>query len=163
MDPYLAWGLGLLGMAVLLVIIEIFLPTGGIVAVLSALAALGGIIALFMHDITWGAIGLLGVLIAAPIAFFGGLRIWENSPIGRRMMGVPSEENNTTGPATRDDREALLGEVGVAVSPLRPVGVIKVGGKRLDAQAEISFIEAGEPVVITKVDGLHILVRKHEA
>ncbi len=162
MDPYLAWGLGLLGMAVLLVVIEIFLPTGGVVAVLSALAALGGIIALFMHDITWGAIGLLGVLIAAPIAFFGGLRVWEHSPIGRRMMGVPPDEDAQE-QQTQDEREALVGEVGVAVSPLRPVGVIKVEGRRLDAQAEISFIEAGEPVVITKVDGLHILVRKAEA
>lgn len=164
METYLAWGLGLIGIAVLLVVVEIFLPTGGLVAVLSALTALAGIVSLFLHDVTWGAIGLLGVLIAAPIAFFGGLRIWESSPIGRRMMGAPSDkelaEDQAEHAREQDERAALVGREGEAVTPLRPVGIVRIDGKRWDAHAELTFIESGERVVVTSADGMQIKVRR---
>ncbi|MCB9845646.1 MAG: hypothetical protein H6811_06640 [Phycisphaeraceae bacterium] len=163
MDEYLMWGLGLLGASLLLVVLEVFLPSGGVIAVASVLTAVAGVVALFIFDTLWGVVGLLGTVILAPIVFFGGLNVWRNTPIGRRMIGAPSDEElerqRREENAAVEARLAMLGSEGVAVTALRPVGVVRIDGQRHDAQAEISFIEPGDAVRVTHVDRFQMKVR----
>ena len=53
--------------------------------------------------------------------------------------------------------QGLLGQTGVARSPLSPSGKITVLGEIWDAQSSVP-IEAGEPVIVRAVDGLTLLV-----
>lgn len=58
-------------------------------------------------------------------------------------------------------QEALLsGESGVAESFLRPAGIAKFGDKRIDVVSEGDFIEKGEPIVIVRVAGNRVVVKK---
>jgi membrane-bound serine protease (ClpP class) len=52
------------------------------------------------------------------------------------------------------------GESGVAESFLRPAGIARFGNRRVDVMSEGDFIERGEKVVIVRVEGNRVIVRK---
>jgi membrane-bound serine protease (ClpP class) len=49
------------------------------------------------------------------------------------------------------------------VSPLRPAGVADLGGSRVDVVSDGSFIDAGAPVEVIRVDGNRVVVRRLKA
>jgi len=53
----------------------------------------------------------------------------------------------------------LLGKKGTAVTPLRPAGIMEVEGSRFDVVSEGSYVPAGAPVEVVKVEGRRIVVR----
>ncbi len=59
-------------------------------------------------------------------------------------------------------REGLIGEIGVATSPLEPDGMVSVVGERWAATATGGPVQAGEEVVVTKVEGLRVTVTKRQ-
>jgi membrane-bound ClpP family serine protease len=52
-----------------------------------------------------------------------------------------------------------VGAEGVVVSPLRPVGVVRIGDARYDALAEAGLIEPGARVRVSEVYDNQIKVR----
>lgn len=60
-------------------------------------------------------------------------------------------------------QEGLIGLVGVARTPLNPGGTVFLAGSLWNAVAEEGQVEQGEKVVITKVEGLTLRVRRKEA
>lgn len=165
MDPFLVWGLALLGVAAILLAAEVFIPSAGIIAGLSGISAIGGIICLFKYDTTWGIIGVLLTLILGPVIFFVGLNIWKNTEFGRRATGSPSDEDIARqiqeDANQRRQLESLVGATGVALTDLRPVGLVMVAGERRDALAETHFIAAGTRVQVTVVESHQVKVRPH--
>ncbi|MFQ5924966.1 MAG: nodulation protein NfeD [Dehalococcoidia bacterium] len=57
-------------------------------------------------------------------------------------------------------REAMVGTVAVARTPLDPSGTVFVHGERWEATVDEGRVEPGEEVVITKVDGLRLRVTR---
>ena len=95
MEPsyYLSLGLALIGISFLLLVAELFIPSGGILFVLAVGGIAVGIALVFKYDTGWGLGTLLGVFVALPL--FGGLLfyIWPRTPMGRRFfLTVPSED-----------------------------------------------------------------------
>lgn len=164
METMLLWGLGLLGVALLLVVVEIFVPSAGIIAVTAAVVAIAGIVCLFRYDTMWGVIGLLITLILTPVLFILGLKIWPSTPIGQKMMhGDETEEDRRRRAeaeiAAREERQALVGAEGEAVTDLHPVGAVRIDGERLDALAEVGWIESGTRVRVVSIADNQIKVR----
>ena len=56
------------------------------------------------------------------------------------------------------DFASLLGREGVAMTPLRPAGIAKIEGTRVDVTAAVDFVEAGTRVVVEKVEGGRVRV-----
>jgi len=56
--------------------------------------------------------------------------------------------------------QALIGHMATARTDLTPAGTIFVEGERWDAVSESGEIHAGEPIVITALNGLKLTVRK---
>lgn len=164
MEPKLLWGLGLIGASLLLMIIEVFIPTAGVLFVTAVVTALAGVVTLFMYDVLWGVSGLLAVLVLGPMVGFSALNIWKNTPIGRRMIGSKTEAEREKEKQAelheRDEMMALIGLEGEAITDLRPVGVARFGGKRLDVTSEIGLITKGSRVVISTVESNLIKVRE---
>ncbi|RMH30683.1 MAG: hypothetical protein D6693_00015 [Planctomycetota bacterium] len=161
-EVFLLWGFGLFGVALVLFIIELFLPTGGVIGVLVGVAAISGVVAFFRASTTWGVVSVLFLLVVSPIAFAFALKVWPNTPVGRRLIlgSADDDDEGAPAPARRDDdRRALLGATGTALTDLRPVGTVRIEGQRLEALAEGGVIEAGRPVRITAVEGARIKVR----
>ncbi len=50
------------------------------------------------------------------------------------------------------------GKTGVALTPLRPSGIVKIDERRVDVTTEGDFIESGEPVKVVQVKGSQVIV-----
>lgn len=163
MEPLLLWGLGLLVTALLLLLLEFFIPSAGAIAIAAALCAIAGLVCLFRFNPIWGIIGLGGMLFAVPGVLYGGVSIWQNTPMGRRMIGAPSEDEvaekiRKEGEFVRS-RMKLLNKEGIAVTDLRPVGLVEIDGNRHDALCESDFIRPGAKVRVVNVDPTQLRVR----
>ncbi len=163
MEPLLIWGLGLLFAALLLLLMEFFVPSAGAIAVAAALCAIAGLICLFKFNPMWGFLGLVGMLFAVPGVLYGGVSIWQNTPIGRRMIGVPSDEEVEEKARKEDafvrDRLRLLNREGFALTDLRPVGLVEIDSQRHDAVCETGFLRPGDRIRVVHVDANQVRVR----
>lgn len=54
----------------------------------------------------------------------------------------------------------LVGLTGQSLTTLRPAGVAQIGDERYDVVTTGGYIQAGEPVVVVRVDGLRIIVER---
>lgn len=163
MDQMLIWGFVLLAAALLLTVIEIFVPSAGLISMVAAAVAIAGIVCLWIYDSVWGVSGLLGSMILLPTVFFSGISIWTSTNAGRRAIGLPSEEELEARRArdveARRLRDASIGKIGVVLTEMRPVGIIELEGKRVDALAEVGFISPGTKVRVVSVDANEMKVR----
>jgi membrane-bound ClpP family serine protease len=170
-EKFLVFGFALLGALILLIALELFVPSGGLIGMLAGVAAVGSIIAFFAYDTTWGVVALCSYLILGPIIGIFGFRLWLNSPLAKNMiLGGPDSdgsESDDDSPMSaehaRQERLAqlrqMIGARGTTVTPLRPVGTVKINGQRIDAMAENGVIDAGMQVVVTEVYDNQIKVK----
>ncbi len=153
-----------LGLA--LVAIEVFVLPGFTVAGLAGIIALvsGLGMTLVGAGATTNAIILalgrvaVAILVAAAGAF-ALLRLLPKVPFGRRLVletGMQADLGYASPPES--DRQ-WLGRTGTALSPLRPAGIADIDGARLDVVSDGGFIDAGTPILVTRVDGNRIVVR----
>ncbi len=172
-DIYLFVSLGLLGLALVFLVLELFIPTAGVLAILTGVAAVASIASMFVYDSTWGGIYLVIVCAGSPIAVVLAFKVWSKTPIANRMVlrggadGSPPAPQGDEPPtdlsratrgmaarATATHLCAFVGRSGIAATTLRPVGFVRIDGARLDAVAENGFIEAGRSVsVIEALEG----------
>jgi membrane-bound serine protease (ClpP class) len=170
-EGYLLWGFILFGAAVALLGLEFFVPSGGLIAVLCGVAAVGSVVAFFQYNATLGIAVALGYLILTPFAIVFIFKLWLNSPIAKLMILGDSRETATgdleeaamaSESARRervDELKQLIGSEGVTETALRPVGTVRIGGQRVDGMAESGVIEANTPVIVTDVYDNQIKVR----
>ncbi len=158
------WGVALIALMFVLFFIELFLPTGGFLGVIAGVIGIAGIVCLFRYDMRWGLSGLLLMLVLVPAFGAFAFKIWPNTPLGRRIIGAPTEEQQEAArqaeAAERDKLAALIGKEGVVLTSLRPVGVIDIEGRRIDALSETMFIQAGARVRVVSAEGTQIKVRQ---
>ncbi len=160
---WLVWGIILLGAALGLLVIEIFVPTAGVLGIAAVPVALVGVICLFRAGTSWGLGGLLTVLITGPTVFFYGLKVYRQTPLGRKMTSADIDDQMTAEREREDEllreRQKLIGSEGVVVTELRPIGVVKLGERRYDALSETSLVRAGAVVRVTGADATQLRVR----
>lgn len=162
MEAALIWGLGFLGLGLLMVVIDMFVPTFGVLSLVAAGCGITGVVILFNHSVTWGLVGAACVLVGGPAAFFFGLQIMPKTPLGRRLVlgAMDDDGEDRPPPVEADPYKAMVGQEGVVVTDLRPVGVIRIGEERLDALSETTVIRSGSKVkVVGVVDGRLLKVR----
>jgi membrane-bound serine protease (ClpP class) len=164
-ENYLIWGIGLLAAALLLIMLEALLPSAGMIALVAAAVAIGGIVCLFKVSIAWGVIGIVAFLGLGGVGFLFALSIMPNTRFGRRLVHGDDpdirddDEDSPPPPDPSAEFEHLIGQQGAAVTDLRPVGAIKIGDTRYQAASEVSYIRAGARVRVTSVEGTQIKVR----
>lgn len=136
-----------------LLFLELFTP--GLVAGIAGAGCLGvSIYFLFEnHGALAGGAGLAiaaGVTVA--VARYGLRRLVQKEVQDAARYSVAN-------PATA----ALAGAEGVALSPLRPSGVVRLdgahGGRRIDVVTRGEMIEAGAAVRVVEVDGNRVIVQ----
>ena len=147
----------------LLLAAELFLPSGGVLSVLSACGIVGGIVMAFLHDTTTGLWTLLGVGIALPIVGSLLFHYWPKTPIGKRFFLTPLDEGATMASLPENiELEELRGQFGQALSPLRPAGVVDFNGRRIDCITEGLMVDRGQWVRCIDVRAGRVLVRPVE-
>src|SRR5262245_4932740 len=84
-----------IGARFVMLVADLFVPSGGVLSVLSACASLGGIVMAFLADRSTGLWTLLAVCIALPIVIPLMLHYWPKTPLGRRFFLTAPDENAT--------------------------------------------------------------------
>lgn len=140
---------------VVLFLVELLLPTGGVLAVIGALGLVAaGVLALTRHD---GAADYIG----PGLITLGVLSVGAFFVIGRKVLAAHRDEPVRTG------FEELIGESGEVRAPLEPgdpAGQVFIEGALWRAQTAEGAgpVRVGARVVVEAVDGLTLVVRPAE-
>jgi membrane-bound serine protease (ClpP class) len=143
------WGLLIILLGLLLLILEIFIPSGTLGFLALAAIVVGVVMVFFAPEsegggMTSGILTLLGLLILLPIIIGYMLAWWPHSPMGKRMtLAAPTEEESTIAfnPEVLE-LEQYRGQLGRTLSPHQPSGVVQVQNRRLESTTEGLFIDA---------------------
>lgn len=166
MSENLVWGLALFGIAGLLFVLEILIPSGGIIGLVAIAIALAGVVAFFFENVYLGGASLAGLILLIPLLINFALKIIPNTPLGRRLI-LGEDEEEEVAEARREEarrteeqrKRALIGAEGVTMTAMRPIGQVKIDGVVIEASCETGMIEAGVKVRVTRLDGFVVKVR----
>lgn len=151
-----------LGMALALIVLEAFVPSGGVLGILAGICAIAGVVMFFRFDTTWGMVSMAVTLLAMPFIVAGMLWVWPNTPIGRALT-LDDEQQTQNSPSAIEvlDQSAdiVVGTEGKALTELRPVGACRLNGKRIDCMSQAGVIGTGTKVRVVFMDGMTIKVK----
>ncbi|RLS54611.1 MAG: hypothetical protein DWH91_11305 [Planctomycetota bacterium] len=158
-----AFALALLGF--ILIAMEFFVPSAGMIALSCAFSFVGSIVCAHSawYDsspkLFWGFTLSLGVLIPSFLVFF--LKMLERTSLGKNLL-LPKPDPKEVVPYQEETAqlERLVGRIGTALTQMAPGGMVRVENERLHAFSEGLLILQGESVEVIAVRGTRILVRK---
>lgn len=163
----------LLGVGIVLIAAEVFLIPGfGVAGILGTGAILGSSVLAMVgqfptFDQVFNAAGLVAFSIILVVVF--GWVLLRRLPSSRRLTGIflRSSTSRETGYLSAPERDDLVGEVGIAVTDLRPAGTALVNDERIDVVTEGPWIEADTEVRVVQAESYRHVVRaldpKHES
>ena len=159
-----SWSLVAIAFAlgVVFAVAEVFLPSGGVLTLLSVLSFVAAVVAGFMMGRTEGIIALAIVVFLAPTVLYVTIRIWPHTPVARKIILTGPSSTAKAGDLADLDPEELVGQVGVAKTPLRPAGKMVLEDRKIDCVTEGDLVEAGRRVEIIEVHGARVVVRAVE-
>jgi membrane-bound ClpP family serine protease len=161
MSPLL-WISLLLMVGLALIILEVFIPSGGVLGLLSVLAIGTGVVTAFVEQgAVTGMTVLAGTFVAVPVVLAAAFRWFPATPLGRRMLPPPPGADEVL-PDTAGRRRLrdLVGRRGQSRSELLPWGSVELDGETLEAVSDEGPIAAGVAVEVTGVQGRSVVVRR---
>lgn len=162
MDPVLMSILLLLGGFVCLVL-DFFLPTGGVLSCLAAIAIVAAIIIGFMEGTALGLILLLSTVVVLPLLFAGAIKFWPHTPLGKLILiQRPTSDDVLPDPIREHRLERLIGKHGTAKCDMLPGGAVTVDGGTYDAVSEGMPVEKRQLVAVVAVRNNRLVVRPIE-
>ncbi len=164
-------GLCLAGLAA--IIIEFFVPAAGLIGILGFGSMVAGIVLAYNgYGTVTGTVFLIGTLIATPAVIALYFKLFPKSVVGRWLIlrgnrekdidsGNAGESDDTaTIPGDPGPYPDLKGKTGKTVSSLRPSGTVEIDGRTYSVVTGGEYIDRGETVIVRKVEGNRITVRK---
>ncbi|MDR1454385.1 MAG: NfeD family protein [Tannerella sp.] len=142
-----------MGIAVFLLLLEIFLLPGVTVAgVGGGLFALAGIIYAYSIAPVAGHVTL-----GSSVVVFGGLFCWLLRAKSFQRVALKTNIDATL-TSTRDIG-LQVGDRGVTLSRLAPIGKARFGQTIVEAKAQENLIDEQTPVIIVRIDGNNVTVQ----
>ena len=160
------WIVFAFAVALVLFFIEALVPSGGILAIASALSAVVGIVLMFQINTTLGMVGIVVTLAALPFLIGFMLKLLPDTPIFRWMiLSSANEYEEGAMPEASNDSvdEVTDGDIGVAETDLYPSGSVLIDGKRWDAVSIAGQISKGSDVRVVGRDAFGLKVAEVEA
>jgi len=155
-EASLFWAFILIAAAIVVIAMEVLLPTGGLLALVSGALLVGSLVAFFSYSTGAGFLALVLMVVLGPLSLYYGFKIWSTTRMARRL--VLEDE----GPAAVQSG-SLEGCKGMAETPLRPIGTVRVNGERRDALSELGIIEVGTIIVVVEDRDNQLKVRAVDA
>ncbi|NND73183.1 MAG: NfeD family protein [Rhodothermales bacterium] len=150
----------LVGLA--LILVEVYLIPG-----FNVVGILGLLLILFAVGQTFLAVGALGGLLAlagsagAVVGTFYFL--YQSGAWDKFVLSANLKRDDSEVALEREQRIKFVGQSGIAVTPLRPSGVVEINGERLEATTGGEFIAAGSLVRVVAMDRRQFFVRLSES
>jgi membrane-bound serine protease (ClpP class) len=150
--------IALVAVGIALIVAEVYLVPGfnvvGIVGMLVILFAVG-----FAFAET-GWVGGVTTLAGSSIVLVGTFTwlyqsgAWDQFVLSANLRSHPADTAREN-----DQRARYLGRDGLAITPLRPTGVVEVDGERIEVTTEGEFVAAGSSVKVVAMDRRRYFVR----
>jgi membrane-bound serine protease (ClpP class) len=158
--PEIVWAILLMVVGCVLVVLEVFIPSGGIISILAAVAFLASIFIAFLPGPTTGpTTGLIFIattLLAVPTLVALAFKYWPKTPMGKAFLGeLPTDAEVLP----EDPRRSLVGRVGIARTKMLPSGAVEIDGQMIDAVTQGQAIEPGAYVIVSEVRANRVVVR----
>jgi membrane-bound serine protease (ClpP class) len=156
LDP-IAWAVLLTIAGCGLLVLEVFLPSGGVLSVLSLASFISGILlAFYGGGVTTGFSFIVAVMVAGPVSLGLAFYYLPKTRLGKALLGeVPTQEEVNPD----DPRRALLGKFGVARTKMLPSGSVEIDDQMIDAVARGAAIDPGQPVQVVEVGANRVVVQ----
>jgi membrane-bound serine protease (ClpP class) len=153
------WPVLLLLLGMVFVILELFIPSSGILSLLAAGSVIASIYVGFLHGMWYGVASLALAIVVVPVFLAIAIQLWPRTPIGRLIFMQPATEDEVL-PQDEEYRErhTLLGKFGIAKTKMLPSGAVVVEGRTYDAVSRGNPIEPGETVRVISVSGNRVVV-----
>ncbi len=143
----------------ILLCIEILIPGFGLIGVMGGVLMFVGVVVAGYMEGMWTAITYAGITIALSlVACAVGFWILPKTRIGQAFILGASEKSDSGFRASPEELEGLAGKSGIAITSLRPAGIMDIDGDRIDVVTRGEFIEKGEAVRVIEVEGSRIVV-----
>jgi membrane-bound serine protease (ClpP class) len=142
-----------------LIVAEVFVPSGGLISVFAIGCLVGGIAIFFHYSVVagWVGVGIAAVMI--PVVLVIAYKMFPKTRFGKSVtLNPPKRQQGDAVPDTAQLKE-LLGAVGVALTPLRPVGMCDLSGRRVECVAESGYVDKGKKVKVIDVESTQLTVR----
>jgi len=145
--------------SILVIIAEIILPSGGILSILATGLFGYSLYLVFTHiSASAGMAFVIADLIIVPILVYFGIKFLAKSPVTLRTK--LSKENGVT--AQSLDQNDYLGNLGLAITDLRPSGVARIKDQRLDVVTRGEYLEKQTEIIVIAVRGNQIVVKQKD-
>jgi len=156
----IAFGIFLYVISAVLMAVEFFVPSLGLLFISSIGCLIGGGAIFFSFGSTVGWIGVVVAFVVVPIVWVVVFKMFPRTSFGRAIMLGKPNRNKGDGIPDGPQLAALMNRQGVSQSMLRPVGICEFDGRRVECVAESGLIENGKPVRVVHVEGMRVTVRR---
>ena len=131
-------------------LLEILTPMFGVLVALG-MVAFGAVVWLcFTLSQVLGIAVLLSLVVVIPAYMALLVKLLPRSPLGRRLfLGRATAADGEATPEA-DEHASMVGKEGIAETPLRPSGAIRIDGRRTVATAESGMIQEGARVKVVR-------------
>lgn len=159
MGWWLALAVGLYLLFVVLIIAEVFIPSGGLITVCAVACLIGGTYIFFTQSTVAGIAAIIFAILAIPAILRYVYRELPNTRFGKSVTLVPPERQKGDAVPDTPEIKELFGAVGTVLTPLRPVGMCDFSGHRVECVAESGYVGKGKKVRVIDVESTQLTVR----
>ncbi|MCA8980029.1 MAG: NfeD family protein [Planctomycetes bacterium] len=153
----MTWAVLLLGAGLLLVLAEVLIPSMGVLGTLAAACIVGAQVFAWRVSSQTGVNFLLVTGVLVPAVVMGGLKLFPRTPVGKKLVAQGFSFEDGRAIDTRDS--GLLGAEGVVEAMLRPAGVARLNGRRVDVVSRGEMIPKGARVQVVELTGNRVVVQ----
>ena len=143
----------------ILIVAEIFVPSGGLISICAMACLVGGLMIFFRSETVPGWLGIIVAVVEIPIVLVISWKIFPRTGFGKAVLLEPPDRSQGDAIADNENLNAMMGKIGQVITPLRPVGTVEFEGKRLECVAESGYVDKGINVEVIKVESTQLTVR----
>ncbi len=152
------WVLLLFALGIGLMLVEAVMPGFGIFGISGLISTIVSIV-LAAVSVQTGMIMILISIFLAGVFSVLAFRFFSSRGMLRHIILSDAETADLGYVAPRDQQD-LSGKEGIAVTSLRPSGTAMIDGRRIDVVSEGSFIPEGEAIIVDRVEGVRVIVKR---
>ena len=159
MNWWLVFAVFLYFASALLIVAEVFVPSGGIISICSLACLAGGVAIFFHHSTKAGWVGTTIAVVMIPVVLVIAYKIFPKTEFGKTVTLTPPQREHGDAIPDSEQLQKLLGAEGVVLTPLRPVGMCDFAGRKVECVAEGGYVNKEKKVKVIDVEHRRVTVR----